>query len=134
PALKVLSALRAGEAVALHGDRIIDARWIWCDFLGQPAAFPTGVFLIAAAARVPIVLTFGFKDAALAYRFVAEPPRQIDLPRDNRDAALEENVRWYASRVEHYARTYPMQWFNFYDFWAEPEVRSESGSGADSVD
>ncbi|MEK7705643.1 MAG: glycosyltransferase, partial [Myxococcota bacterium] len=40
PSLQVLAALRAGEAVALHGDRIVDERWVWCDFLGAKAAFP----------------------------------------------------------------------------------------------
>jgi predicted LPLAT superfamily acyltransferase len=125
PALRVLTALRDKEIVALHGDRIIDPRWVWVDFLGQRAAFPTGVFLIAAAARVPVVLTFGFKQGPRRYRFVAEAPRQIVLPHEGREEALEGHARWYASRLEEYVRQYPYQWFNFYDFWAEPQVELE---------
>ena len=120
PALSVLGALRRGELVALHGDRIIDERWVWCDFFGRPAPFPTGLFLIAAAARVPLVLTFGFKEGTNHYHFIAEQPRIIDVPRDRRDDALVGHARWYAERLEYYARRYPLQWFNFYDFWATP--------------
>jgi len=120
PALKVLAALRAGKTVALHGDRIIDHHWVWCDFLGTRAAFPTGVFVLAAAARVPVVLTFGFKTARDQYAFIAEPPRMIELPHPHRDEALARHAQWYASRLEHYVRQYPLQWFNFYDFFAPP--------------
>lgn len=122
PSLQVLSALRSGEAVALHGDRIIDERWVWCDFFGAKAPFPTGVFLLAAAAKVPVVLTFGFKEGASHYRFIAEPPRHIDIPRQGRAEALHAHAQWYASRLEHYAQRYPLQWFNFYDFWASPSI------------
>jgi predicted LPLAT superfamily acyltransferase len=120
PALSILAVLRSGERVAMHGDRIIDEHWVWCDFFGKPAPFPTGVFFIAAAARKPLVLAFGFREGRGRYRFVAEPPRRIELPPARRQAALLEHVRWYASRLEHYARLYPLHWFNFYDFWAVP--------------
>jgi predicted LPLAT superfamily acyltransferase len=117
PALAVLSALRRREVVALHGDRIIDEHWVLCDFFGRKARFPTGVFMMAAAARVPVVLTFGFKEGPSHYRFVAEPPRRIELPREGRAEALASHAQWYATRLEAYARRYPYQWFNFFDFW-----------------
>jgi predicted LPLAT superfamily acyltransferase len=30
---------------------------------------------------------------------------------------VEDAVRLYASRLEHYCRDAPYNWFNFYDFW-----------------
>ena len=44
----------------------------------------------------------------------------IRLPRRGREAALAELAGAYASRVAHYCRLAPLQWFNFYDFWAPP--------------
>ncbi|MBI5509257.1 MAG: glycosyltransferase family 2 protein [Deltaproteobacteria bacterium] len=120
PALRILRALCDGGIVALHGDRVTDGHWVWCDFLGRKAAFPVNAFVIAAAARVPVVLTFGFKVEARRYRFIAEPPREIVLPRGRRAAALHAHAQWYADRLAQYARAYPLQWFNYYDFFATP--------------
>jgi predicted LPLAT superfamily acyltransferase len=122
PVLAVLRALRAGELVALHGDRLVDEHWALCSFFGRPAAFPTGAFLMAAAARVPIILTLGLKEGPSSYRFIAEPPRMVELGREHRTEELRAHAQWYAGRIEAYARAYPRQWFNFYDFWAAPRV------------
>lgn len=129
PSLQILSALRSGELVALAGDRVIDNHWVWCDFLGKKAPFPTGPFMMAAAAKVPVILTFGFKTGPKSYHFLAEEPRAVDLPRRGRAEALAKHARWYAQRLEHYARRYPYQWFNYYDFWAEPEASPETIDG-----
>ena len=34
-----------------------------------------------------------------------------------RSAAIEQLLRRYAERLEHYCRLAPYNWFNFYDFW-----------------
>ena len=123
PALRILEALRAGAPVAMHGDRILDARpggWVWCDFLGGRAPFPTGPFLLAAAARVPVVLTFAFNVGPQRYELWAEPPRHVVLPRGEREAALAREAQWYADRLAHWVKRYPDNWFNFYDFFAAP--------------
>lgn len=126
PALRVLQALRAGDAIAMHGDRILDGHWTWGTFFGQPAAVSTGIFLIAAAAKVPIILTFAFKEDDGTYRFIAEAPHSVELRREQRSHDLDQHAQWYLSRVEHYARKYPFQWFNFYDFWAHPVMDKEN--------
>jgi len=37
--------------------------------------------------------------------------------RRDRGAAIEQALRQYAERMEHYCRLAPYNWFNFYDFW-----------------
>ena len=37
--------------------------------------------------------------------------------RTSRDAVIAEHAQRYASRLEHYLRLAPLQWFNFYRFW-----------------
>ena len=120
PALRILEALRKGEVVAIEADRPVDEHWAWADFLGTPAPFPTGPYAIAAAAKVPVVATFAFAEGPGRYRFTAEPPREIVLPRPGRDDALREHAAWFAAHLETHARRYPYQWYNFYDFWTAP--------------
>ena len=41
--------------------------------------------------------------------------RQVE--RATRDHVIEQAVRKYVERVEHYCRLAPYNWFNFYDYW-----------------
>src|SRR5690606_19036410 len=62
-AMMLQDKLDAGEWVAIVGDRIAvnsqrggDRRVCWSQFMGAPAPFPQGPFILAAALRCPIVL------------------------------------------------------------------------------
>jgi predicted LPLAT superfamily acyltransferase len=44
----------------------------------------------------------------------------LSLPRATRQQALQQAVDLYARRLQHYALRAPLDWFNFYDFWALP--------------
>jgi predicted LPLAT superfamily acyltransferase len=33
------------------------------------------------------------------------------------DQAIEVTMRRYVTRLEHYCRSAPYNWFNFYEFW-----------------
>jgi len=117
PALAIVRTLRAEKPVAMLGDRVAGGPYAECDFLGRRACFPTGIFAIAAAAGAPIVLTFAFNVGSRAYEVVAEPPHSVTLPRHGRREALAAHAQWFADRLAHYARLYPYNWFNYYDFW-----------------
>jgi predicted LPLAT superfamily acyltransferase len=45
----------------------------------------------------------------------------LRLPRNTRSEALAACVQGYADRLERYTKQAPLQWFNFYDFWYNPE-------------
>jgi predicted LPLAT superfamily acyltransferase len=63
----------------------------------------------------------------LSFELFAE---RVDIPRDARQQALDDILRRYAQRLEHYARLEPYNWFNFYDFWqqesTQPHAMSET--------
>ncbi|MDO1528852.1 acyltransferase [Fulvimonas sp. R45] len=126
--LAVGEACRAGAMVALLADRAREHEALhMADFLGRPAPFPAGPWLLAAALRVPVLLCFGLYLGGNRYRLVFEPfAAWIELPRRARGAALDALVARYAARLEHYARAYPYNWFNFHDFWRVPD----EGGGA----
>ena len=124
--LRVRELLEQGAIVAIMGDRVAagaggKSRVVRVPFLGKEAAFPAGPFLIASMLKAPVYLTFGLARGSSAYDLFCEPfADRIDLPRGDREAALARYVARYAERLEHYVREAPDNWFNFYDFWAEP--------------
>lgn len=127
--IRAKDRLEHGEWIGILGDRVVASdRLVRAPFFGREAAFPAGPFLMAAALKVPVVL---FACAYLGgnryqehFELFAE---EITLDRRSRDADLEQWVRRYAERLEHYCRLAPYNWFNFYDFWGAP-VQPESES------
>ncbi|MGI5860839.1 MAG: hypothetical protein ACOX6T_02150 [Myxococcales bacterium] len=117
---KVQERIEAGELVATMGDRVgPDGKQVAVDFLGHPAPFPTGPYLLAAALGCPVYLAFGIYSEPNRYDLYCEPfAERIVLPRATRAQALAEYVQIYARRLEHFCRLAPNNWFNFYDFWS----------------
>lgn len=128
-AILIKEKLDRGEWVAIVGDRIAVTpqrggswRVIWSDFMGQPAPFPQGPFILASILRCPVVLIFALSQQGkltLHCEPFADPLR---LPRGERQQALQQTVDRYAQRLEHYALLSPLDWFNFFDFWQLPEI------------
>ncbi|MFK7984867.1 MAG: lipid A biosynthesis acyltransferase [Sandaracinaceae bacterium] len=126
--LRCRELIDEGALLAIMGDRVpknaAEDRIVWVPFLGKKAPFSTGPFLLASMLKAPVYLTFGVHQDPDAYELNCEPfADRIVLPRGKRQEALEEYVRQYAGRLEHYARSAPDNWFNFYDFWAAPKTR-----------
>lgn len=121
-AMGVRQKLEDGEMVAILADRVgLNEKYVKVDFMGKPAYFPTGPFLLASIFKCPVYLVFGLYFEPNRYETYAEPfAERLVLPRKNRQQALEEVVQRYADRVADYARKAPDNWFNFYDFWQPP--------------
>jgi len=116
--LAIAEALKEGDSVGFLGDRYRPGdRTITCDFLGSPARFPVGPFIIASVMRAPIVTAFGIYVDGRYEVHCEELFDNFHLPRQNREAALQQAVSRYAERLEKYAHRAPDNWFNFYDFW-----------------
>jgi predicted LPLAT superfamily acyltransferase len=117
--IKVEAALARGEIVGLLADRTIrGGGTVSCPFFGEPAAFPVGPIRIAAMLKRPIALMFGIYRGGNRYEVHFERLAGVeDIPGRSRDAAVEKLLARYAARLEHYCRSAPYNWFNFYDFW-----------------
>jgi predicted LPLAT superfamily acyltransferase len=119
-AAAIVQTLRAGEIVAMMGDRRFLDEGVAVEFLGAKARFPIGPYAIAAAARVPVFLTFAVRTGRRRYSFLTEEfgePAYRD--RRSRDA---DHARWaqrFAHRLEDLLREHPTQWGNFFPFWEE---------------
>ncbi len=117
--LKIRECIERGEMVAILADRVgVDARTATVEFLGAPARFAAGPFILAAALHCPVYLTFGLYRGGAQYDLYCEPfAESIELPRKAREQALQATVQRFATRLEAYVRKAPYNWFNFYDFW-----------------
>jgi predicted LPLAT superfamily acyltransferase len=137
--LAMAEATQQGAMVALLADRGRgNERLRHANFLGEPAPFPIGPWLVAAALQVPVVLCFGLYLGGNRYRLVFEPMvDRVLIPRQQRAQALDEIISRYAKRLEHYVYVAPYNWFNFYDFWFDPgrpagdPVGNPAGADAD---
>jgi predicted LPLAT superfamily acyltransferase len=118
--IPVAAALRRGEIVALLGDRSFGGADLRVPFLGGPARFPIGPYLLAAATGAPIFQAFVVREHIGHYRFFSFPAKFIprDLLRAGTDA-LQPHVAEYAQSLARVAKQYPFQWFNLFPFWDE---------------
>jgi len=117
--LRVHECLERGEIVGILGDRALKSdKSVRVDFFGMPATFPQGPLLLASILKAPVVLFFGLYHGQRRYAIHFEAfADELHVDRRNRSAQLQPWVARYASRLEHYCRLAPYNWFNFYDFW-----------------
>ncbi|HEV2321119.1 MAG TPA: glycosyltransferase [Gammaproteobacteria bacterium] len=120
-ALMLREKIAAGEVVVIVGDRTPVAEGsptVPAEFLGRPAPFAVGPYVLAHVLECPVHLFFCIRDGA-GYTIHLEPfAERIELPRRGRMAAAAAWAERYATRLADYARRFPLQWYNFYDFWA----------------
>ncbi len=127
--LRVRESLERGELVGILADRApAGQKVVTVPFLDAPAPLPTGPLMLCAALGVPIVLFFGIRTGARRYSVYFEAfADRLQLPRSGRSELVAGWVRRYAERLEAYCRSYPFNWFNFYDFW---ETAPQAGQPA----
>lgn len=123
-AMLLEARLQLGEMVAIAADRTplpshsgAPIRHLSADFLGAPADFPQGPFILAALLKRPVYFLCAVKTGKHYDIYVEHLADRIDMNRRDRAASLVPAAQAYARRLEYYARRFPLQWGNFYDFW-----------------
>lgn len=124
--------LAAGELVAIAGDRVPvgGGRIAMAPFLGRPAPFPVGAYVLAALLQCPLLLLGCVRQGrghVVHFELLAQ---RVELPRSTREALLAQHAARFAARVEALLVRAPYDWFNFFDFWgqgASPSPRDNTG-------
>jgi predicted LPLAT superfamily acyltransferase len=120
--LRIAERLEQGGCVGVLADRTLGEETTQAvTFLGQQACLPTGPMRAAAILRCPVFFMAGLYRGKNNYHVVFE--RVADFSATNvgsRRLAVYAAIERYAAVLEHYCRTDPYNWFNFFDFWARP--------------
>jgi predicted LPLAT superfamily acyltransferase len=93
--------------------------------LGRRTYLPTGPMRAAAILRRSVIFMAGLYRGGNRYHVVFAPIADFSaIPAGGRDAAVNSAMLRYAALIDRYCRSDPYNWFNFFDFWREPEFRS----------
>ena len=119
-AIMIKERIDNGEVLVIAGDRTSVSsrgRVIYSDFLGEPAPFSQGPFILASILDCPVYLLFCLKQGD-KYRVIFEHLADtLKFSRKTRQEELTKVVNTFAQRLEHYCLEFPLQWFNFFNFW-----------------
>lgn len=119
-----LGALVArGGWVAIVGDRVpvqAGKSAIELPFLGHPAPWPIGACVLASLWRCPLVFMACWRRGDHHRLMLRTLSPRVELPRRERAAMLQALVGRYVSLLEGLLAEAPFEWFNFFDFWAQP--------------
>jgi predicted LPLAT superfamily acyltransferase len=108
---EINAALGRNELICFTGDRYLEgSKSLSEKLLGQEANFPAGPFLIASRLKVPVVFVYAMKEPKLHYHLYAR--EAIVKYRDEKGL-----LSAYIESVESILERYPLQWFNYFDFW-----------------
>lgn len=135
-AVMLREKIAAGEVVVIVGDRVpvqaesgsaerASGSTVRAPFLGRPAPFAVGPYVLAHVLECPVLLFFCLRErlaGGWGYRLYLEPfADRIRLPRQGRAEAAAGWAARYAGRLADYATRFPLQWYNFYDFWGDED-------------
>ncbi|CAA0108474.1 Lipid A biosynthesis lauroyltransferase [BD1-7 clade bacterium] len=119
--------IAAGEFIYIVGDRVPvknNGRTSMAEFLGKPAQFAQGPFILAALLKCPVYTLFCVKESGAYHLYFEHFADRITMPRKTRSEALQAYVQTFATRLEHHCLKAPKQWFNFYYYWDTPQTTS----------
>src|SRR5260370_32277432 len=117
--LNIADRLDRGAFVGGLGDRTLGHEPVQAvTWLGERASLPTGPMRAAAILRCPVFFMAGLYRGKNNYHVVFEPVADFSsTPAGVRNVAVRSAVERYAAVLDHYCRSDPYNWFNFYDFW-----------------
>lgn len=119
-AIDLQARIDAGEMLVIAADRLTPGsanRVHLAPFLGAPAPFPQGPFILASLLHCPV---FGVYCTRRGTRFRIDfelYAERLERRRGAPASGLGPAIEAYAASVERQCAQAPLQWFNFHDFW-----------------
>lgn len=119
--LEMQESVENGNFVGMLGDRVTEGeRSTECVLLNDKVSFPSSPILLASILKVPVILFYGIYHGGNRYDIHIELlAENIKIERKNRENDVQVWTQKVVSRLEHYIRLSPYNWFNFYDFWKD---------------
>lgn len=120
-AVELQQKLNEGECLYMMADRVSPTnpgRVIPISFLGGEVKLPEGTLRIALSFDCPIYFMTCVKTAPDQYELVIEPLNCAPHS-SSKKVRMQRLANAYAKRLEALCKQYPLQWFNFYDYWGD---------------
>lgn len=109
---EINAALAQNQLVCITGDRYVEgAKYLEEVLLGEKAKFPQGPFLLASRLKVPVLFVYVMKETNKHYHLYARKSQA----KYKEEAIL---LKDYTESVQWMLKKYPLQWFNYFDFWS----------------
>jgi len=114
---EIMEALNNNELICIHADRLLkkDQKSIDISFLNEKARFPYGIFKMIISYNVPVTFVFAHKETSSHYHFTATQSKIYN--ETNKEAKIMQLATDYASELEKKVKQYPLQWYNYFNFW-----------------
>lgn len=125
--IEAVNALRRNEVLALLGDRDGSSHTAVMDFFGRPAAIPLGAAYLGLASGAPVFPVFVPLEGN-RYATVMEEPIYFTGGHASHRQAVFEGTSRILQVFEKYIRTYPDQWYNFFDYWGKTDKGEKESS------
>jgi predicted LPLAT superfamily acyltransferase len=110
---EIHSALDSGGLVVFTGDRYLPGtKKLTESFFGKEADFPLGPYLLASRLNMPVLFVYVMKETKKHYNLYA---RKAEFKARDAQGLLKE----YTESMEWILKKYPLQWFNYFDFWKD---------------
>lgn len=121
----LMEEIEKGALVIIAGDRTsahARDKVIVQDFLGKPAPFPYGTFLIPFLLKCPVYYMFGLRSRTSVFNpkqrlYLEKSQVNTDCARSERDENVKALCKEFCLKLEKYTKLYPYQWYNFFNFW-----------------
>lgn len=128
--LMLQNHVAAGGIVVIAGDRTAPGsqdRSFDIPFLGTPAPFPQGPFVLASLLEAPTYYVFAARQKALSVG--AEYNMHIHRSgivfsgsRAEKKTQVRSMAAEFVGLLEKYCNKYPYQWYNFYEYWEKGDL------------
>jgi predicted LPLAT superfamily acyltransferase len=111
----IQEALDKNAFVCMHADRFLEGnKTISHTLLSETARFPAGPFLLARTFQSPVSFIFAMKDSNYNYHFYATDAKTYT---GEKESMMQNILDDYCGSLEKMIKNYPLQWYNYYDFW-----------------
>ena len=123
--IEMLNALKNDEVLCIMGDRVFKRGELAVDvdFLGNRAGFPVSAYKIASIAKKPVVVLHSQKTGTDQYSLSIPDVMHIPEKLGKKPTAYLPYAQRFAASLETYTKTYPYQFFNFYDMWNDEAAK-----------
>ncbi len=137
-AVRLKERLDNGEWLLIAGDRVpvgLSDNVCPAEFFGDEANFPIGPYVLGNLLRCPVYVMHCFFESGMYRLRVELLAEEIATSRKDRQRNYEPQAQKFAAALEAQVKRAPLQWFNFYDFWASQTHSSVAGDdGTDDQD